>query len=121
LNGEGTRTARVRAHVVGRSQVPSLLGHWNCSRVGAVAPRVHPSVVPLGGVLPLPFMGKALARPGGIRPRVLQRNPCNWLAGPSLRITAVLPILQEVMVVSRMIMAGVEKLLELRISHGIAI
>src|SRR5229473_1481524 len=78
----------VRRDVVRRPQIPSLLGDWNSVQVWTIAPGIHPSIVALRCILPLPFMGKPLAGPGGIRPCVLERDPSYGLAGPSVRVAA---------------------------------
>src|SRR5229473_3295242 len=109
------------AEFVRRPQIPSLLGDWNSVQVWTIAPGIHPSVVALGCILPLPFMGKPLAGPGGIRPCVLERDPSYGLAGPSVRVAAILPILQEIVVVRGMVARGVDEFLEFRIGHRIAI
>jgi hypothetical protein len=72
------RAFGVRRDVIWPAHRPSFVGNRNCGGLPLVAPWVHASIGSLGGELPLPFIGQALAGPGCTRVRVLLGDPGCW-------------------------------------------
>src|ERR1022692_4149375 len=112
---------RMRIHVRGTGQVAALVWRGNRALVPRVAPRIQPPIRAFGRVLPFPLVRQPLACPGGVSPRVFYRHPGDRLIRPTIRVRFVAPVLQEVVSVFRMILRGVQKLLEVRISHRITV
>src|SRR5262252_9476640 len=95
------------------SHAAALVGHRNCVWLPFIAPRVNASVGSLRGVLPLPLVGKALARPRCIGTRVFKGNPGDRLVLPARWIRAAPPIAQKIQIVTRMVARRIQKTLEL--------
>ncbi len=95
------------------------IGGRNGAMVPIVAPRIGPAVGALGRILPFPFVRQAFSGPLGVGARVFDRYPGDRLFRPAFGIGTVPPVLQKIMIVARMVVRGIEKLLEVGIGDWI--
>ena len=102
-------------HLVGAMQNTSFVRNRNDTCIPAISPRIGPAIASLRGILPLPLVRKPFSSPSGIGPGIFERNPGNWLIGPSLRIGSIFPVAEEVQIILRMIVSGIQERLEFRI------
>jgi hypothetical protein len=85
----------VRTNVVRTTHGSAVIYSGNPVRIPDVAPWINTPITTLGGILSLPFMRQPLISPVGIGACILERNPCNGFVRPPIRITAVLPVFEE--------------------------
>src|SRR5271163_2026751 len=112
-NAEWTCPSRVRIDVVRLRQFASLVWIWNVRRVPEITPWIDAVLIAaLGRVLPLPIVWQPFSRPPRIGARIFESDPGHRLISPSLRICAILPILQKVLIILRMVLRSIQKLLE---------
>src|SRR5208282_4395048 len=102
---------------IGAAHGSALVRRWNRGSIPLISPRIKPAVGARGGVLPFPFVRQALASPGGVRARILQRNPGDRFVRPTLRVGSILPVAQEIQIVGWAIVRRIQKLLELSVGH----
>src|SRR5258708_7306988 len=114
-------TQRVRVDRIRTPHGSSFLRHWNGVSIPCVSPGVHAAISALCRILPFPFVREAFSRPRGISSSIFKGHPRHRLVVPTRRIRAILPIPEEVQIILRMIMSGIEKLLKLCIGHRIFI
>src|SRR5690606_39554226 len=86
-----------------------------------VAPGVEPAVVALRCALPFPLARQALAGPGRIGARVLQRHPGHRPVLPARARRTVDPVAQEVGRIAWRVAAALHEALELRVGHRMAV
>ena len=118
---EWARALRMGCDIVRAPRLAALVGNGHRLGIPRVAPGVRASIASLRRVLPFPFVGQTFSRPLRIRSCILQRNPGDWLIGPSLRVGSSLPIPEEVNVILGVVMGRVEKLLEILVRHRVLI
>src|ERR1700760_4620459 len=111
----------MRTHVVGSAHGSAVIDNRNAACIPVVAPGINTSIVPLSGILPLPFMRQAFARPFCVGACILERNPGHGLVCPSLRIVPILPVLEEIQSIGRMVVSCVQKLLKLFVGHRVLV
>src|ERR1017187_1177426 len=83
------------------------------------APRVPAAVQALRGVLPFPFVRQTLAGPAGVGARIFQRDPGDGPGLPAGGGLAILPVLEEIVVVRRMIIRSLEEIRKLPVGHRV--
>src|ERR1700678_2338843 len=82
-HAERAGPCRVCVRVAWRIDKAALAGRWHHCWIPCLTPRIGPAILALRGVLPLPFVWQALARPLRVRTRVLNRDPCDRLFRPA--------------------------------------
>src|SRR5580658_11273782 len=83
LYAKGARAFRMSAHFVRGAHRARLFRRRNRGVVPFLAPRIETSVRSLRGILPFPFVRKALPCPLRVGTRVFLRNPGHWLFVPA--------------------------------------
>ena len=121
LHPERAGPCGMQTHI-GRRRQRAAAEHGRCSLVAPrIAPRIQAAVRALRGVLPLPPVRQALARPGSVGARVFQRHPGDRLVLPAGLRRTVAPVAEEVQRIAWRITGGVDERLELRVRHRMAV
>src|SRR5450759_1168489 len=116
-----TGAFREGVDIGGGTQFAAVLGLGEARAAGSVAPRIHPVVRALRGVLPFPLVRQALAGPTGVSARVFERHPRDRLVVPSGGVAAAGPIAQEIAIVGGVIVGGGEEPGELLVGHRVLV
>src|SRR4029453_5073832 len=118
---ERARAVGMRIDCIRATHGAALVGSRNSFSLPWVSPGIGPAIGTVRGVLPFPFMRKALPRPCRVSTSIFDRNPRNWFVVPTIRIFSVLPVTQEIQFVLWTIVRRVHELFELRIGHRILV
>src|SRR5271170_7631771 len=94
---------------------------WNCFGAPRVAPGIDSAIRSLRSILPLPLVGQTFSSPGSVRASVFQRNPGYRFVAPAVGIGSVLPIMQKVQIILRVIMRCIQKSLKLFVRYRVLI
>src|SRR5271157_256125 len=120
-HAERARPFGKRIHWCRPTEIPPMLLPGSALVAPGVAPWVRAAIESLRGVLPFPLVRQPLAGPAGVGARVFQRNPGDGPVLPAGGILAVLPILEEIVVIRWMIVRGFEKIRKLPIGHRVLV
>src|SRR5580704_5514477 len=118
-HSEGAGSFWMRGNGSGPAHHAALVPTGDRRSIPLVSPRIQAAVGACGGVLPLPFVWQALARPGGVDARIFERNPGDRLVCRTRGVGAIPPVAQEIQVILGLIVRGVQKLFELGVGYRV--